>query len=199
MYRAQFLMLISTLALAACSGAPTREAQQPAAPAATATPTAAPVVVPSALGKLAEHGRITVGAQPSVDDLRALKAQGYTRVISVRTPGEMNDRNVVPFDEAALAAELGLQYENVPVGGNDFPFRPELADAVANALNDEHSKVFLHCTVGARASMVYAAYAVKYLGMDPDAALRDTELFGMWPLALERMTGVKLKVVRAED
>jgi protein tyrosine phosphatase (PTP) superfamily phosphohydrolase (DUF442 family) len=197
MLGARTLLLISTLALAACAAAPARQA--PAPQAAAPASTAAPVTVPSALGKLAEHGRITVGAQPSADDLRALKAQGYTRILSVRTPGEMNDRSVVPYDEAALAAELGMSYENAPVGGNDFPFRPELADAVANALTDERSKVYLHCTVGARASMVYAAYAVKYLGMDPDAALRETEQFGMWPLALERMTGVKLKVVRAGE
>jgi protein tyrosine phosphatase (PTP) superfamily phosphohydrolase (DUF442 family) len=151
------------------------------------------------LGNVAEHGRVTVGAQPSADDLRALKAQGFTRIFNVRTPAEINDRAQVPYDEAALAAELGLAYENVPVGGGEFPFRPELIDALAKTISAEQGKVYLHCTVGARASTVYAAYAVKYLGMDPDAAMRETEQFGVWPIAMERMTGIKLKVVRADQ
>ena len=161
-------------------------------------PATAPAPAPSALEKLADHGRIAVSAQPTAQDLQTLAAQGYTHIVSVRTQAEMDDRKAVPFDEPVLAAELALQFQLLPVGG-DQPFRPELADGLALALQDPQAKVLLHCASGARASQVYAAYAVKYLGMEPDAALRQTEAFGAWPLPLERMTGIRLKVVRAEE
>ena len=179
--------------LTACSGVAERRAvaTPPAAPAPTA---AAPT---SALGRLVAHDRLAILPQPTADDLRALKAQGYTRIVNIRTAAEMDDRKMVPFDEAALAAELGLDYVHLPQGGDAFPFRPELADGLAAALQGD-GKVILHCASGARASLVYAAYLVKHRGVDPDTAMREAAPFGMWPLPLERMTGVKLKVVRAD-
>jgi hypothetical protein len=50
-----------------------------------------------------------------------------------------------------------------------------------------------------RASQVYAAYAVKHLGVDADEALCQAAAFGGWPLPLEQMTGIRLKVVRANE
>lgn len=165
-----------------------------AAPVAT-TVAAAP---PSALDKLVLHDRVAIAGQPSAEDLRTLAGRGYTHIINVRTPAEMADRESVPFDEQALAAELGLQYQLLPVGG-DQPFRPEVPGGVYTTLQDPQAKVLLHCASGARASQVYAAYAVQHLGMDVDQALRLTEAFGGWPLPLERMTGIRLKVTRAEE
>src|SRR5207247_7849238 len=54
-----------------------------------------------------------VTGQPTERALRALKAQGVTTVVNLRTPEEMT-RNV-PFDEAALVASLGMQYVYLPV------------------------------------------------------------------------------------
>jgi uncharacterized protein (TIGR01244 family) len=190
MHRAPLLLALIVL-LAACAAAPPRAGSSVPPPAAATPP-------PSALPRLQLHDRLAVGPQPSADDLRALRAQGYTRVISVRTAAEMDDRTQVPFDEAALAAELGMEYLHLPQGGEAHPFRPELVSGLAAALAGTDGKVLLHCASGARASLVYAAYAMTHLGIDPDTAMRTASGFGMWPLPLERMTGVKLKVVRAD-
>lgn len=179
------------LLLAACSTPPVREP----APAPAPAPTAAPV---SAFEKALDQGRITIAPQPTEADLRALKARGYTRIVNVRTQAEMEDRKQVPFDEVALAAELEIDYVHLPIGG-DTPFRPEVIEGLERALAADGGRVFLHCTSGNRASLVHAAYAVKHLGADPDEAMRATAHFGAWPLPLERLTGVKLKVVRAEE
>lgn len=188
MRRLRILVTLCPLLLLACSASPDRVA-------ATAAPVVAPV---SALDKLADHGRIAVSGQPTTEDLRVLAGQGYTHVVSVRTQAEMDDRAAVPFDELALAAELGLEFQLLPVGG-DQPFRPELVDDLALALEDPQAKVLLHCASGGRASQVYAAYAVKHLGIEPDVALRQAAEFGGWPLPLERMTGIQLQVVPADD
>ena len=54
-------------------------------------------------------GLIT-GGQPSEKQLRDFAAAGGKVVLDVRDPMEVR-----PFDEPALARELGLEYINVPV------------------------------------------------------------------------------------
>lgn len=167
-------------------------------PPQAAVAAAPPAVLQPALPKAAHHHRITVSAQPTADELKSLRALGYTHIVNVRTAAEMADPNQVPFDEAVLTAEAGLDYVHLPVGGDAFPYRPEVLDGLAAAIGDGESRVLLHCAGGMRASLVYAGYAVKYLGVDPDVALRGTAPFGLWPLALEKLSGVPLKVVRAD-
>ena len=179
-----FVLLFLCPCLLACSLGPERIAARPEAT--------------STLQHLIEHDRIAVAAQPTAEDLRVLAGRGSPHIVNLRTEAEMDDRNSVPFDEAELAAELGMSYQLLPVGG-DSPYRPEVADGVRLALEDPQAKVLLHCASGGRASQAYAAYAVQFLGMDVDAAVRETAAFGGWPLPLERMTGIRLKVVRAED
>jgi len=184
---------ISLLLVTGCAG--TRSAPTPAAPAA---PTPAAVVLPSALDRVVAQGRVSIAPQPNEDDLRALAEQGYTHVLSVRTPNEMADRTALPFDEPTLVEALGMRYAILPQGGADFPFRAELVDGLASALAEPEARVFLHCLSGSRASLVYAAYAVKHLGMEPEAAMREAGAFGHWPLPLERMTGIELRLSRAD-
>ncbi len=152
----------------------------------------------SALPNLVQHDRVAVAPQPTEDDLRLLAGRGYTHIVNLRTQAEMDDRESVPSDEAALAAELGMQYRWLPVGGAD-PYRSEVTEGMRQALTDPLARVLLHCASGGRASQAYAAYAVQYLGMDVDAAVRETAAFGGWPLPLERMTGIRLKLVREDE
>ena len=117
-------------------------------------------------------------------------------MINLRTPDEMNDRKVVTFDEAALLAGTGVDYVQIPIGGNSYPFRPEALEAYARALQDAQGDVLLHCATGNRASTLHAAWEVKYRGKDPDVAMRELQRFGGWPLPIERLTGIELKVER---
>ncbi len=168
------------------------------APAAVPPPPATTAANPlrSVLDRAARHGNVLVGAQPSAADIGLLKPRGITRVINLRTPEEMNDRAVVPFDEAALLAGAGVEYVQIPIGGNTYPFRPEALEAYAKAIEGAKGEVFLHCTSGNRASTLQAAYEVKYRGKDPDVAMRELQPFGGWPLPIERLTGIELKVER---
>ncbi len=169
---------------------PASAVMPPPAAATAATP------LRSALDRAARHGNVLVGAQPSAADIGLLKPRGVTRVINLRTPEEMNDRAIVPFDEAALLAGAGVEYVQIPIGGNTYPFRPEALEAYARAIEGAKGDVFLHCTVGNRASTMQAAYEVKYRGKDPDVAMRELQPFGGWPLPIERLTGIELKVQR---
>jgi len=177
-------LLISTLVLlSACATTRTPEA-----------PSTAPV---SAFDKAREFDRIVVAGQPTLDDLKSLKERGITRVFNLRGVEEMKPE-AIGFDEAAELAALGIDYRNHPIDKPEA-YTPELLDAFAKQVEAGDGRILLHCTVGWRASNVYAAYAMKYLGKSPDEAAHLLAAVGGWPLTLERLTGEQLAVVRRDD
>lgn len=181
------LLAATLLAALPCAHAAEPPATVPAAAPAAATPTPLKTVA---------RDRVLIAGQPGEIDLKTLREQGVTTIFNVRTDAEMADRSVVPYDEAALAQELDLAYVQEPIGGTDHPFRPEVLEAFKAELDRSQGKLLLHCATGGRAGLVYAAYAVKYLGQEPDEAMRSLEALGAWPLPLERLTGIPLKVER---
>jgi uncharacterized protein (TIGR01244 family) len=103
---------------------------------------------------------VFISGQPTEQALRDLHAQGVTTVVNLRTPEEMSKR--VPFDEAALVKELGMEYVYVPVRGNaEFPYSPAAVKSFAAAMTGAKGKVLLHCTVAWRASHLWAAYLIQ--------------------------------------
>lgn len=109
---------------------------------------------------------VYVAGQPSAAGLETLKERGVTRVINLRTQQEMDNRDVVPYDEAAAAISLGLEYIHIPLGGPDTPYSPEGLARFADALEDSDGPVLLHCTVAWRASHIWAAYLVAHHGYE---------------------------------
>jgi len=181
--RAAHLLCLTALLLSAC-------AHKAVAPEVTA--------LPSSRDKALRIGDVIVSAQPSEADLADWRAEGVDRVFNLRTPEEMGDRARVPFDEAQIAQGLGLDYQSQPVGGEAYPFTPEVLEAFAQSMQARPGKVLLHCASGTRAGWLYAAYAVKYLGQSPDQAVRALEPLGHWPLPLEQLIGTPLRLERAD-
>jgi uncharacterized protein (TIGR01244 family) len=145
---------------------------------------------PGFFDRTLDAGKVLVGGQPTRADVEAFKSRGVTDVVNLRTADEMKQ---VGFDEAALVEQLGLGYLSLPVeGASDFT--PELLEAFAQRVERAKGEVVLHCTSGARAGQLYAAYSVKYLGKTPDEALSALSPLGGWPLAMERMLGRPLSV-----
>lgn len=186
-HASSLLLLLLCALLAACASTP-RTASAP-------TPKPMPSAQPGALS----FERIVVSAQPTADDLRQWSERGVSTVLNLRTPEEMADRSRVPFDEAALAAELGLDYRAHPIDGKAHPFSPAAVDAFAEALARSEGKLLVHCATGVRAGWLYAAYAVKHQGVSPEDALRSLAPLGHWPLPLEQMTGLPLRLELRND
>lgn len=128
---------------------------------------------------ITDTGSVYVSGQPSEAAIRDLAAKGVKTIISVRTVAEMNNRTQVPFDEAALAKELGITFVNVPLGGPTSPYTPEALDQVIAAIKASDGEVLLHCTVGWRASHVCAAYLVKEKGLSYEEAIRQAEAINL--------------------
>ena len=129
---------------------------------------------------IADAGPLYIAGQPSEAALRDLAAKGVKTVINLRTQPEMDNRKAVPFDEAALAKELGLTYVHIPLGGPDTPYTPEAVEKFASAFESaKDSKVLLHCTVAWRASHMWAAYLVKHKGYTIEQAIKETEAINL--------------------
>jgi uncharacterized protein (TIGR01244 family) len=92
--------------------------------------------------------KVTVGGQPTVDDLRELRAQGFVAVVNLRTDGEAG-QPLSPESEGFAAHEVGLAYQHLPVAipQLDADHVRRLRDAIQAA----SGPVYVHCGAGQRA------------------------------------------------
>jgi uncharacterized protein (TIGR01244 family) len=121
---------------------------------------------------------VFISGQPTEQALRDLRGQGVTTVVNLRTPEEMSKR--VPFDEAALVKNLGMEYVYVPVRGNaEFPYSPAAVKSFAAAMTGAKGKVLLHCTVAWRASHLWAAYLIQYRDVPVATALQQARAINL--------------------
>jgi uncharacterized protein (TIGR01244 family) len=121
---------------------------------------------------------VFISGQPTAQALRDLHAQGVTTVVNLRTPEEMSKR--VPFDEAALVKELGMEYVYLPMRGTpEFPYSPAAVKSFAAAMSGAKGKVLLHCTIAWRASHLWAAYLIQYRDVPVATALEQTRTINL--------------------
>jgi uncharacterized protein (TIGR01244 family) len=109
--------------------------------------------------------QLTVGGQPSVEDLLSLSQQGYTTVINLRPKGEFDD-----LDEEAEVEALGMEYIHIPVK-NVKSIDQSDADALHTAITTAPGPVLLHCTIGWRAAGLLAIERYLLHGASPDEAV----------------------------
>jgi len=119
-----------------------------------------------------------ISGQPTERALRDLRAQGVTTVVNLRTPEEMSKR--VPFDEAALVKELGMEYVYLPMRGTpEFPYSPAAVKSFAAAMSGAKGKVLLHCTIAWRASHLWAAYLIQDRDVPVATALQQARMINL--------------------
>ena len=140
----------------------------------------------------AQVDNLYISGQPDEASFQKLKSEGVTTVVNLRTPNEMENRENVPFDEKTVVDSLGLEYIHIPLGGTEFPYTNEALLKFADAVDKAEGKVLLHCTVGRRASHMWAAYLIQFKGFEPNKAIEYAKAvnFGEWPL--EGLLGKKM-------
>src|SRR5438045_2879763 len=120
---------------------------------------------------------VFISGQPTEQGLRDLRARGVTTVVNLRSPPEMAK---VPFDEAKLVKELGMNYVYLPMRGTpELPYSPERLKEFADAMSNANGKVLLHCTIAWRASHLWAAYLIQYRGVPVAAALNQARMINL--------------------
>jgi uncharacterized protein (TIGR01244 family) len=122
-----------------------------------------------------------LGSQPAADDLRHAKENGIKTILNLRPKTEDPG-----FDEAALVAELGMEYRNLP-----FASPAELTDEVLDAsralLRDEAKRpMFVHCHSGNRVGAIWLAFRALDGKLAWDAAVAEARDVGLKTPALEQ-------------
>ena len=165
------------------------------APAASMEPLPETLDVEGFQAVLAMAGDVYIAGQPSREAIDWLEAQGVTTVVNLRTQPEMANRERVPFDEAAVLDSIGLEYVHIPLGGEENPYTPDAVDRFAEAVDAAEGKVLLHCTVGWRASHMWAAYLVRYRGMDLNEAIAHGRAINLGTTPVEELLGADIEYV----
>jgi uncharacterized protein (TIGR01244 family) len=92
---------------------------------------------------------MTIGGQPTAEDLKKLREQGFKTIVNFRTAGE-DEQPMSPADEGKAVASLGLKYLHLPV----WKFKPEDVDQFRHELTNLPTPVFAHCKSGTRAGIM---------------------------------------------
>jgi protein tyrosine phosphatase (PTP) superfamily phosphohydrolase (DUF442 family) len=135
MYQRVQLLLVSLVLLQGCA--------QPAA-----SPTAIEI---KGVRSTVQDGDTFIAGTPTREGLTQMKSRGVTAVIDFRdTPEEV-------AAEKAVAAELGLDYVNIPMRPDEIT--QEMATLLMEQMSrHKHEKVLLHCSGGNRAAAMYGVY-----------------------------------------
>jgi len=148
---------------------------------------------------IVRSGKFFISGQPEESSFSWLKEQGVTTVVNLRTQPEMDNRESVPFDEAEVVKAAGMEYIHIPLGGDDLPYTPEALEKFVRAAENAGGKVLLHCTVGWRASHMWAAYLVRQKKLDIMDAITQAQAINFGTLPLEGFLGEKLVISVSPD
>ena len=109
---------------------------------------------------------IATSGQPTVQQLGAIRSDGYQKIINLAPPiGENSLAN-----EADLVADLGMDYINITV---DFshPTEADFEQFVLHMQNQDSQKIWVHCAANMRVSCFIFKYRTAIL----DGNLSDAE------------------------
>ncbi len=119
--------------------------------------------------------QVTVGAQPTEDQIQQLGKQGYKSVVNFRTEGE-EDQPLSPKAEGEKVRAAGLTYLHVPVSMKSMG--SEQVDQFREKYADLPKPVFAHCKSGKRAGAMVMMHMAVEQGMTGDQTLQQAEKMG---------------------
>jgi len=102
-----------------------------------------------------------ISGQPTDSIFRELLDLGLKKVICIRTEGEMMELKAEGFDEAHYLDSLGIQYINVPMGG-EAGYQPLMIEQINEAIDAQAVGTMIHCRGAGRASMAYVAWLINF-------------------------------------
>ena len=119
--------------------------------------------------------QVTVGAQPSEDQIQQLGTQGFKSVVNFRTEGE-EDQPLSPKAEGEKVKAAGMTYLHVPVSMKSMG--PEQVDQFREQYAALPKPVFAHCKSGKRAGAMVMMHMAVEQGMTGEQTLQQAEKMG---------------------
>jgi protein tyrosine phosphatase (PTP) superfamily phosphohydrolase (DUF442 family) len=116
---------------------------------------------------------ICTGGQPTMEQLTALKSEGVTTIINLRTPQEYD-----AAAEEAKAKELGLRYFNIPVVSSG-PKDEQAAEFLKLTDDPKNRPAFIHCASANRVGAFWMIRRVLRDNWTMDAAKAEAQKIGL--------------------
>jgi len=121
------------------------------------------------------NDQVTVGPQPSEEEIRQLKEKGFKSIVNFRTDGE-DEQPLTPDAEGEKVNAAEMKYLHIPVSMESMG--PETVDQFREKYSDLPKPVFAHCKSGKRAgAMVMMDMAVDK-GMTGEQTLEKAKEMG---------------------
>jgi uncharacterized protein (TIGR01244 family) len=123
--------------------------------------------------------RITIGDQPSEEDLLECKYEGYIGVVNLRHDGEP-EQPLSTRAEGERVQALGLQYLHHGIGGAPLadPGVEEACNFI-DRLTAEGGKVLVHCRKGGRAMALVLIQQARAQGWSAAEAIENGRAMGL--------------------
>lgn len=113
------------------------------------------------------------GAQPRLEHLEKLKADGVKSILNLRPAGEHR-----AAEEEAKVKELGLQYFNIPVVFGE-PKEEQVAEFFKITDEQKNFPIFIHCAAGIRVGAFWFIRRVLRDGWSIEAAEKEADQVGL--------------------
>jgi uncharacterized protein (TIGR01244 family) len=113
------------------------------------------------------------GAQPRIEHLEKLKAEGVKAIINLRPPSEHR-----AAEEEAEAKRLGLRYFNIPFVFGE-PKEEQATEFLKITDDPKNRPAFIHCAAGIRAGAFWMIRRVLRDGWTVERAEQEAEKIGL--------------------
>jgi uncharacterized protein (TIGR01244 family) len=123
--------------------------------------------------------KITIGDQPSADDLLECKYEGYSGVVNLRNDNEP-EQPLSTSAEGDRVRAVGMEYLHHGVGGRPLadPGVAEVCDFI-DRLTADGGKVLVHCRKGGRAMALVLLQQARAQGWTPAEAVAKGKAMGL--------------------
>lgn len=121
------------------------------------------------------NDQITVGAQPSEEQIKELREEEFKTVVNFRTESE-EDQPLSPQAEGEKTKEWGMDYYHLPVSKESMS--PGVVDQFRQKFTELPKPVFAHCSKGKRAGAMIMMHIASEQGMTGEQTLQKAEEMG---------------------
>lgn len=122
---------------------------------------------------VSQFGDWLFAGQPEPSDLRLAAERGYTHVLTLREPKE------IEWDEAAAVKAAGMEFLQIPIAGA-ADFNAENLDAICAALEKlDGQPVVFHCRTASRVAAAWMAFRVTRRNVPVEQAAAEATAIGL--------------------
>ncbi len=119
------------------------------------------------------NSQLATSGQPTKNQFKSIQRAGYTNIINL---APTNAKNTLR-NEAALVADLGMDYINIPVDFSN-PTEQDFAQFLSQLKSHSNKKIWVHCAANMRVSCFIFKYRTAIL--DENLSDAEADLKKIW-------------------